>query len=199
MLLNTLREPELLKALTVAYFNPETKQNPGLQQALTYFLPVYCHTRKENAERMASIAVPLIHAMHTLTRDLDEDEKAEMVGLKVIGAQIADWTDPRKLVGVEDVMGEPNEDAQKIEGLGDAHLILAEEILEKLMTPGSQSKFPMSRASRPNKPQKNADSFTRGRKEYPRLDDGQAGGSSMGFSRKGPKRHRPRPRNHGRR
>ncbi|KAK8229188.1 nuclear condensing complex subunit [Phyllosticta capitalensis] len=139
MLLNTLREPELLKALTVAYFNPETKQNPGLQQALTYFLPVYCHTRKENAERMASIAVPLIHAMHTLTRDLDEDEKAEMVGLKVIGAQIADWTDPRKLVGVEDVMGEPNEDAQKIEGLGDAHLILAEEILEKLMTPGSQT------------------------------------------------------------
>ncbi|KAL2690983.1 nuclear condensing complex subunit [Phyllosticta citricarpa] len=136
MLLNTLREPELLKALTIAYFNPETKQNPGMQQALTYFLPVYCHTRKENAERMASIAVPLIHAMSVLKGDFDQDEQAEMVSMNVVGAQIVDWTDPRKLVGAEEVTGQMTEGAQKIEGLGDAHLILAEEILEKIMTPG---------------------------------------------------------------
>ncbi|KAK8153831.1 nuclear condensing complex subunit [Phyllosticta citrichinensis] len=136
MLLNTLREPELLKALTITYFNPETKQNPGMQQALTYFLPVYCHTRKENAERMASIAIPLIHAMSILKNDFDQDEQAEMVTLIVVGAQIVDWTDPRKLVGAEELTGQMLEGAQKIDGLGDAHLILAEEILEKIMTPG---------------------------------------------------------------
>ncbi|EOD51203.1 putative condensin subunit cnd3 protein [Neofusicoccum parvum UCRNP2] len=137
MLLNTLRDPDLLKALTIAYFNPESQHNPGLRQALTYFLPVYCHSRKENAERMASIAVSVIHALWGVQEELEEEGDIEMVGLGVVGSQIVDWTDPRKLVGAEDLGGKLVSGETKIEGLGDAHLLLADELLEKILTPGT--------------------------------------------------------------
>ncbi|KAH7042627.1 chromosome condensation complex Condensin, subunit G [Macrophomina phaseolina] len=137
MLLNTLRDPDLLKALTVAYFNPESQQNPGLRQALTYFLPVYCHSRKENAERMSSIAVSVIHALSGVQEELDEEGDVEMVGLNVVGSQIVDWTDPRKLVGADEMGGKLVSGENKIEGLGDAHLLLAEDLLEKILTPGT--------------------------------------------------------------
>lgn len=136
MLLNTLRDPDLLKALTVAYFNPESQQNPGLRQALTYFLPVYCHSRKENAERMSSVAVSVIHALLGVQDELDEEGDVEMVGLNVIGSQIVDWTDPRKLVGADEMGGKLVSGENKVEGLGDAHVSLLEDLLEKIMTPG---------------------------------------------------------------
>lgn len=141
MLLNILRDPDLLKALTIAYFNPESQHNPGLRQALTYFLPVYCHSRKDNAERMASIAVSVVHVMRGVQEDLEEEGDVEMVGIGVVGSQIVDWTDPRKLVGADDTSGKLVTGETKIEGLGDAHLILAEDLLEKVLTQGTTSKY----------------------------------------------------------
>ncbi|OMP85657.1 Condensin complex subunit 3 [Diplodia seriata] len=137
MLLNILRDPDLLKALTIAYFNPESQHNPGLRQALTYFLPVYCHSRKDNAERMASIAVSVVHAMRGVQEELEEEGDVEMVGIGVVGSQIVDWTDPRKLVGADDTSGKLVTGETKIDGLGDAHLLLAEDLLEKVLTPGT--------------------------------------------------------------
>ncbi|KAF9641430.1 Armadillo-like helical [Lasiodiplodia theobromae] len=137
MLLNILRDADLLKSLTIAYFNPESQHNPGLRQALTYFLPVYCHSRKDNAERMASIAVSVVHAMRGVQEELEEEGDVEMVGIGVVGSQIVDWTDPRKLVGADDVSGKLVSGEAKIEGLGDAHLLLAEDLLEKILTPGT--------------------------------------------------------------
>lgn len=140
MLLNTLRDPDLLRALTIAYFNPESQHNPGLRQALTYFLPVYCHSRKENAERMASVAVSVMHALWAVQDELEEEGDVEMVGLTVVGSQIVDWTDPRKLVGAEEMGGRLVTGEAQVEGLGDAHLLLAEELLEKILNSGAPSK-----------------------------------------------------------
>jgi condensin complex subunit 3 len=133
MLAGTIQDLDLLKQIVLAYFDPETQGNPSLRQALTYFLPVYCHSRRRNAEAMAKIAVPVLHALAERAEDLDEEE--EMVGLALVAAQMCDWTDPRKTVpGVDGVI-------KVEEGETDGHLVLAEELLEKILTPGCSSEF----------------------------------------------------------
>ena len=131
MLASTIRDPDLLKQLVLAYFDPETQTNPSLRQALTYFLPVYCHSRRQNAESLAKIAVAVMHGLAERAEDLDEEE--EMVGMNLVAAQICDWTDPRKAVSVRI-------DEKMEEGELDGHLVLAEELLERVLTPGTSSK-----------------------------------------------------------
>lgn len=133
MLAGTIQDLDLLRQMVLAYFDPESQGNPALRQALTYFLPVYCHSRRRNAEAMALVAVPVLHALAERAEDMDEDE--EMIGLTLVAAQLSDWTDPRKSVtGVDGVVNEE---------IGtDGHLVLAEELLEKILTPGCSSKFP---------------------------------------------------------
>ena len=132
MLASAIRDSDLLKQMVLAYFDPETRGNPGLRQALTYFLPVYCHSRRENAEALAKIAIPIMHNLSDRAEDLDEEE--EMVGLTSVAAQICDWTDPRKYVlGSEDVSRGVNH--------MDGHIVLSIELLEKILTPGCSSKF----------------------------------------------------------
>jgi condensin complex subunit 3 len=125
MLAGTIKDADLLKQLVLAYFDPETQGNPSLRQALTYFLPVYCHSRAQNAESLAHIAVNVIHTLAERADDLDEEE--EMVGLSLVGAQICDWTDPRKCVSLND---------KSPSGKTDGHLVLAEEVIEKILSPG---------------------------------------------------------------
>ncbi|KAI9846360.1 MAG: hypothetical protein M1837_004213 [Sclerophora amabilis] len=134
-----IKDEDLLKTLVVAYFDPSTAENLGLRQALTYFLPVYCHSRKENQERMQRVAVPVMHSLIQINDDLDEEE--EMVGLTVIAAHLADWTDPRKLVVAGTPAGESlfdesgRKDAAKAVP-GDIHLDLAKDVLEKMFSSG---------------------------------------------------------------
>ncbi|KAF2084653.1 hypothetical protein K490DRAFT_48598 [Saccharata proteae CBS 121410] len=134
-LLNILRDANLLRILTLHYFNPESASNPGLRQALTYFLPVYCHTKKDNAIRMASVAVPVLHALMGVKESLMDEEEvgAEMIGLSVVAGQLADWTDARKGVWYSEAEARH----ETVEGAGDAHLIIAEEALEKALTHGT--------------------------------------------------------------
>jgi condensin complex subunit 3 len=133
MLASTITDPDLLKQMVLAYFDPETAANPSLRQALTYFLPVYCHSRRANAEALAKVAVPVLHTLAERAEDLDEEE--EMVGLNLVAAQIADWTDPRKMAPFANGGGIPEEEEL------DGHLVLAEELLEKILTPGCNSEF----------------------------------------------------------
>ncbi|KAK4991656.1 chromosome condensation complex Condensin, subunit G [Elasticomyces elasticus] len=128
MLSQLITDTDLLKQIVVAYYDPETSANSTLRQALSYFLPVYCHSRKENAERMSKVAVPVIHALSSMKEAFaeDEDMDGEMVSLTVIGGMLVDWTDPRKIVGADGHAG--------AEDGGDSHLLLAEEILERLVT-----------------------------------------------------------------
>lgn len=132
MLAGTIRDPDLLKQMLLAYFDPETRSNPSMRQALTYFLPVYCHSRRQNAEALAHIAVNVIHGLAERADDLEEEE--EMVGLGLVAAQICDWTDPRKCVSLSE---RPNKPAS--EGELDGHLVLATEVIEKILSPNCNS------------------------------------------------------------
>ncbi|KAF2841202.1 ARM repeat-containing protein [Patellaria atrata CBS 101060] len=136
MLLNILRDPDvlasILKHITIAFFSPETAENPGVRQALSYFLPVYCHSRRQNAEAMARVAVQVVISVAGVRDDLEEDEMEGMVGLGVVGGMLVEWTDPRRVVGFGDG-GETSDNGK--EGDADSHLILAEELLERIVSP----------------------------------------------------------------
>jgi condensin complex subunit 3 len=123
---------DLLRTLVVAYFDPSTQGNQGVRQTLSYFLPVYSYSRKENQGRMRSIAMDTMHSLFNIHEALDgEDEDSDMVSLSTIGAHLVDWTDPRKCYAADDSMGLGDEATKKAVN-GDVHLDLARDILEKL-------------------------------------------------------------------
>ncbi|KAF2096200.1 ARM repeat-containing protein [Rhizodiscina lignyota] len=120
--------PDLLKQMLLTYFDPDTRGNASLRQALSYFLPVFCHSRRENAAMMATIAVGVVHVLHERQEEAGEEEEDMgngMVGLTSVGAMVVDWTDGRKGVDPE----------KEWDGV-DAHVLLAEEILDRVLTPG---------------------------------------------------------------
>jgi condensin complex subunit 3 len=94
---------EILKAFTLTYFDPETAANPALRQALSYFLPVFCHSKLQNAMLMAQTAVPVVSKLLLMREEDVEEEADEMVGWPVITAHLADWTDGRKVVGASEL------------------------------------------------------------------------------------------------
>jgi condensin complex subunit 3 len=124
---------EILKAFTLTYFDPETATNPALRQALSYFLPVFCHSKLKNAKLMGEIAVPVISKL-LIMRDenVEEDDMDEMVGWPVITAHLAEWTDGRKVVGATELGldGKTSTTAEAEE----PHIQLAIEILERALT-----------------------------------------------------------------
>ncbi|KAF2201051.1 hypothetical protein GQ43DRAFT_416695 [Delitschia confertaspora ATCC 74209] len=116
---------EILKAFTLAYFNPETASDPALRQALSYFLPVFCHSRLSNALLMAQISVGIIGKLVMMREELEEEDE-EMVGWAIVAGMIAEWTDGRKVVGA-------NGSESGVEGCEEPHLVLAVEILERCL------------------------------------------------------------------
>ena len=132
---------DLLKTLIIAYFDPSTQGNQGVRQALSYFLPVYSYSRRENQERVGAVAVGALHQLFNISEGYDdEEEEMDMVSLSVIGAHLVDWTDPRKCYTPGHTLA--SMEAGKKDVAGDVHVDLAFEILEKLQ--GScTSKSPM--------------------------------------------------------
>lgn len=126
-----LDHDELLRMLTTAYFNPDLAVNSGLRQALTYFLPVYCYSRKENQQRMGRITVSVLQwymgRKEELEVEAEEDPASELVGMNVVGAHLVDWTDGRKLVPAT-----LTSDLSRDEDCN-THLRIAEELLEKVL------------------------------------------------------------------
>jgi condensin complex subunit 3 len=141
MLSRLITEPDLLKQLVVAYFDPDTADNAQLRQSLSYFLPVYCHSRAENATRMVSVACPVIAKLATIREafleevaDAEEEEDG-MVKLSAVGNMLLDWTDPRKIFGfAEATAGGSGASAASADGAAETHYLLAEHILERLVT-----------------------------------------------------------------
>lgn len=136
MLTGVIQDEDLLKQAVIAFFDPATKENAVLRQALSYFLPVFCHSRRENMETMASVAPSIIHAVIGLVEELDEEE--EMVGIGTVGNMLVDWTDARKLVVQDEACVSWDEAGRKeVKAVnGDIHLELAEHLLEKVMSHG---------------------------------------------------------------
>ena len=144
MLGSIIKDEDLLRALVISYFEPSTAENAAVRQALSYFLPVYCHSRREHMERMGKVGVAVVHALMGVMDELDEEE--EMVGMGVVGAHLVDWTDARKLVVPDagsvswDEMG--RKDVKAVNA--DIHLDLAVDLLEKILSSACPSKTSLS-------------------------------------------------------
>ena len=139
MLISVISDEDLLKQLVICFFEPATKDNAATRQALSYFLPVYCHSRRENMARMSRVVLAVIHSLLGMGEELDEDE--EMVGMTVVANMLVDWTDARKLV-VQDTAAVSWDEAGKKEPSainGDIHLELAEDLLERVMAAACSS------------------------------------------------------------
>ena len=140
MLTSVITDEDLLKQLVILFFDPGMKENPAVTQALSYFLPVFCHSKRENMEMMANVAAGVLHSQVNLADELEDDEEA--IGLGVVGNMLVDWTDPRKLIvpnaasmGWDDAGGKG---AKAVDG--DIHLTLADSLLEKALGHGCSSK-----------------------------------------------------------
>lgn len=140
MLTCVIQDEDLLKQAVICYFDPATKSNAGVRQALSYSLPVYCHSRRENMERMAAVSGGIMHAVVDLSEELEEGD--EMVGVGVVGNMLVDWTDARKLVVQDEATISWHEAGKKEIKVvnGDIHLVLAESLLEKALHHGCSSK-----------------------------------------------------------
>ena len=124
---------DILKAFTLTYFDPETASHPALRQALSYFLPVFCHSKLKNAQLMAQIAVPIMSKLLLMREEnVEEEETDEMVGWPVITAHLSEWTDGRKVVGATELSldGKTSTSAEAEE----PHIHLATEVLERALT-----------------------------------------------------------------
>jgi condensin complex subunit 3 len=140
MLTSVIQDVDLLKQVVICYFDPATKENAAVRQALTYFLPVYCHSRRENMQRMSYVAGGVMHALVDMGDELDEGE--EMVGISTVGNILVDWTDARKLVVQDEALVSWDEAGRReVKAVkGDVHLDLAESLLEQAMNHGCSSK-----------------------------------------------------------
>ena len=140
MLTLVIQDDDLLKQAVICYFDPVTKDNAGVRQTLSYFLPVYCHSRRDNMDRMARVAGGVMHAIVDMSEELAEGE--EMVGISQVGNMLLDWTDARKLVVQDEAMVCWDEAGRRVVKPvnGDIHLDLAESLLERAVNGGSSSK-----------------------------------------------------------
>lgn len=146
----------LLSALAMTFFSPSTAENPILRQSLAYFLPVYCHSRLENCQRMADVAVSVVHevlktadeyysleAEEDSDGDVDEtaaDKQVKALMALVIG-MLGDWTDGRKVVSLNVISA----DSAAPVSSGDTaaqnvQLGLAAEVLSRVLTTGCHSR-----------------------------------------------------------
>ncbi|KAL9128611.1 MAG: hypothetical protein Q9217_002745 [Psora testacea] len=141
MLTSVVEDEDLLTQVVICFFDPATRENASVRQALSYFLPVYCHSRRENMERMARVADGIMHAIVDLSEELDEGD--EMVGTGMVGNMLVDWTDARKLV-VKDKASVSWDEAGKREVKavnGDIHLVLADNFLRRALDHGCSSEW----------------------------------------------------------
>lgn len=146
MLSQLITDSDMLKQLVITFFDPETASNAGLRQALSYFLPVYCHSRYENAVRMVQVSCGVISRLGTLREAFVEDEDAmegEMVTTGFVGGLLVDWTDPRKIISAQEqgfLVGREVEDKVD-DGKPSTHMLMAEALLERMVTGQTSSKL----------------------------------------------------------
>ncbi|WEW56222.1 chromosome condensation complex Condensin, subunit G [Emydomyces testavorans] len=150
----------LLQALVLSFFHPRTRDNLTLRQALTYFLPVYCHSRLSNAQHMRKIAVSVIRVVlaaaddfYALEAEEDSDgEIDESVGEKEVKAlmagvigMITEWTDDRRIVGLNPdapLPGTSTASTPPLKPSESLHLALAKDILQRILGVGGLSAAP---------------------------------------------------------
>jgi condensin complex subunit 3 len=103
----------------MTYLSPTTADNHELRQALSYFFPVYCYSARNNQRCVqkvvimhtsvvysplkfeSQIFIPSFEKLSNLRNDLDDDE--EMVSAAQVGNMFVDWTDPQKVMCVQNL------------------------------------------------------------------------------------------------
>ncbi|KAF2125313.1 ARM repeat-containing protein [Dothidotthia symphoricarpi CBS 119687] len=123
---------DILKSFTLTYFDPETGTNLALRQALSYFLPVFCHSKLKNVGLMAQVAVPVLSKLLLMRDESVEEEADEMVGWPVVTAHLAEWTDGRKVVGATSLGLDGK--FHNVPDAQDAHVHLAIAVLERALS-----------------------------------------------------------------
>lgn len=126
-----LHTAEILKAFAKMYFDPETRSNAALTQELSYFLPVFCHSKLKNAQLMAQTTVPIMTRLLIDREDALEEHMDDMLSWPVITNHLADWTDGRKVFGATE-MGEDGKTTTKPEA-EEPHISLSIDILTRVL------------------------------------------------------------------
>ncbi|KAG8529829.1 uncharacterized protein KY384_005310 [Bacidia gigantensis] len=136
MLMSVITDEDLLKQAVILFFDPASKDNASMRQALSYSIPVYCYSRRENMERMARIAANVLHSILDLCEEIDECE--DIISINMVGNLLVEWTDARKLVIYDDFAQGRDESSPKQNGVanGDTHLLLAVNLLERVLGHG---------------------------------------------------------------
>lgn len=125
---------DFLRVFIIIYFDPATAYNQSVRQTLSYFLPAYSYSCKENQDRIRTVALDALHKLFEMREIMDDDNEVEMemVSLATIGAQIVDWTDPRKCFVNRSQLSSSNETSKNKACDGDVHLQFAKDILVRL-------------------------------------------------------------------
>lgn len=140
LLIGVMEDQDLLQQAVLAYFDASLTDNEGAQQALSYTLPVFCYSKGENMRCMAQVAGKVLLAIMDMKED--PEDKEEAVAVNKTAYVLADWTDARKLIITDQIAGFWTEaaavEANNING--DAHLILAEQLLQRSLQQNCSSK-----------------------------------------------------------
>ncbi|RKF59134.1 Condensin complex subunit 3 [Erysiphe neolycopersici] len=126
---------DFLRVLVVLYFDPSSAQNQSVRQTLSYFLPVYAYSCKENQDRIRVASLDAFHKLFEARETINDEDEAEagleMVSMSTIGAHLVDWTDPRKCY-INCNRDTSDETLKKKNVDGDVHLEFAKDIITRL-------------------------------------------------------------------
>ncbi|KAI6249110.1 Condensin complex subunit 3 [Erysiphe necator] len=124
---------DFLRVLIIIYFDPSSAQNQSVRQTLSYFLPAYAYSSKENQYRTCVAGLDAFHKLFEARETINDEDDAEleMVSMTTIGAHLVDWTDPRKCY-INCNHNTSDEVFKKRNIDGDVHLEFAKDIITRL-------------------------------------------------------------------
>ncbi|KAG0227520.1 hypothetical protein BGW42_002912 [Actinomortierella wolfii] len=99
MLTKLLKSSEIMQALIILYFDPETANNNHLRQCLNYFLQVYFHSAHENQVSLAPLVTPILVKLI----EIYTESNGSMPTPNVMGQQLLEWVEPKRVLGAENV------------------------------------------------------------------------------------------------
>ncbi|KAJ3242715.1 hypothetical protein HDU78_001205 [Chytriomyces hyalinus] len=124
MMMKFLVDAEVLQALLVLYFHPDTENAHRLRQCLTCFFPMFALSCAENQERLARVVVS---AFSILALSYEDTERG--LTPTEVAAQMIEWTDYRRLV----CMQEENVEGAAQTSASSSHGIFAISLLEAMI------------------------------------------------------------------
>ncbi|KAI9029284.1 nuclear condensing complex subunit [Hyaloraphidium curvatum] len=127
ILAGQINDERTLHFLASLFFHPATANNAKLRQCLSAFFEIYPQSSPRAKSSLAKIVTTLWMELLSIYKRLDKQSQGTMTSPLLIGQQLLDWIDVRKLQpGAEDV--QPN-----------LHLEVALELVHKLLSTRSAS------------------------------------------------------------